>query len=273
MSRRLTFECSGAMLAGTLHPAPGSTAVLIVAGGVQTRHGSHRGFVALAKALALAGYPVLRFDRRGVGDSDGDDPGFRAMQPDIAAAAAALRNACPQVTKLIGWGLCDGATALALDHAGFDGLILANPWTRDDGAGETLPPRAAIGAHYAARLASPRAWLRLLQGGINLRKLAGGLGKLATPEALTTTANGIAAALAQPPIPLLLLLAARDATAQAFAAALVARPFRPVRERAAVVTIEAATHTFPGSESETAMIDACLHWLAGLDRHGFGRAS
>lgn len=273
MSQQLTFSCSGAKLAGTLHPAPGSTAVLIVAGGVQTRHGSHRGFVALADALAAAGYPVLRFDRRGVGDSDGDDPGFRSMQPDIAAAAAALRTACPQVTKIVGWGLCDGATALALEPADFDGLILANPWTRDEDAGEVLPPRAAIGAHYAARMASPRAWLRLLRGGINVRKLAAGLGTLATTEVLTETAMELAAALDRSPVPLLVLLAGRDATAQAFAAALESRPFRAVRERASVIRIEAATHTFPGAASEAAMIDACLNWLAGLDSHRSAGAS
>ncbi len=56
----------------------------------------------------------------------------------------------------IGFGLCDGATALALfgRQAGLDGLILVNPWLVEAEAGE--PPPAAIRAHYRRRLLSLR---------------------------------------------------------------------------------------------------------------------
>lgn len=53
-------------------PVPSaSTGVVIIVGGPQYRAGSHRQFVLLARALATAGYPVLRFDYSGMGDSDG----------------------------------------------------------------------------------------------------------------------------------------------------------------------------------------------------------
>ena len=257
MRQPLTFACEGATLAATLHPPPGCTGVVIVSGGVQTRHGSHRGFVALADALAAAGHPVLRFDRRGVGDSDGQDPGFRAMTPDIAAAIAALRAACPTVERVVGWGLCDGASALAMDPTGFVGLILANPWTRDDEATDTLPPPAAIAARYASRLADPRQWLRLLTGGVSLPGLLQGLRGLTPRPAPSTTVTAMQAGLARFAGPVLILLAERDATAQAFAA----QPGFP-QTRA---IIPDATHTFPGPAAEQAMIAACLDWLAALD--------
>ena len=47
-------------------PAPDApqqnTGVVIVVGGAQYRVGSHRQFVQMARLLAAAGYPVLRFD-------------------------------------------------------------------------------------------------------------------------------------------------------------------------------------------------------------------
>ena len=71
-------------------PAPGTptlrTAVLIVVGGAQYRAGSHRQFVLLARRLAAAGYPVLRFDLPGMGDSPGDPVPFENTAPHIAAA-------------------------------------------------------------------------------------------------------------------------------------------------------------------------------------------
>ena len=68
---------------GSLDGAGGATGLLLVTGGSQTRIGSHRMYERLAKALADNGYPCFRFDRRGVGDSDGEDPGFRGSGPDL----------------------------------------------------------------------------------------------------------------------------------------------------------------------------------------------
>ena len=77
MRRLLSFACAGAELAASLDGAGGRTGLLLVTGGSQTRIGSHRMYERLAKALAELGYPCLRYDRRGVGDSGGEDPGFR----------------------------------------------------------------------------------------------------------------------------------------------------------------------------------------------------
>ena len=88
----------------------------------------------MARALAAAGYPVLRFDVRGMGDSSGPLHDFLDQTPDVAAAIEALcREAGVQRVML--WGLCDGASAALLYlHERPDprvaGLCLLNPWVR-----------------------------------------------------------------------------------------------------------------------------------------------
>ncbi|HEX8528226.1 MAG TPA: hydrolase 1, exosortase A system-associated, partial [Allosphingosinicella sp.] len=71
MRRLLSFDCEGSAIGASLDPAGGETGLLLVTGGTQTRIGSHRMYERLAAALAEAGWPCFRFDRRGVGDSEG----------------------------------------------------------------------------------------------------------------------------------------------------------------------------------------------------------
>jgi exosortase A-associated hydrolase 1 len=253
-----------------LHPADGTTGIVIVTGGAQTRVGSHRGFVDLGDRLAATGYPVLRFDRRGLGDSDGRDPGFRDSRADTAAAVAALRAACPGLERVIGWGLCDGAAALALNAAhlpGLNGLILANPWTRDDnGGGETdLPQRAAIAARYRQRLSDPRVWIRLLRGDVDFRKLAIGMLRLTRSEPPSSLASGIAAGLARFAGPVLVLIAERDNTAVAFESAWGGSAFAAARGtgRTVLRRVPDAGHSFARPPEFEAMVGICLDWLNG----------
>ncbi|SFR83491.1 hydrolase 1, exosortase A system-associated [Sphingomonas jatrophae] len=217
MRRALTVACESATLVASLDEAPGTTGLLIVTGGLQVRSGAHGGQARLAALLAAAGHPVLRYDRRGIGDSDGDDPGWRDQLADIAAAAAALRRAQPQLTRIVGYGLCDAAAALALHGraAGLEALILANPQVVEPAAG--LPPPAAIRSRYRAQLGDVDAWRRLLTGRLDLRRVARGLAAaLSRSGALT---DQLAAALLAARLPTTVLLAEGDATAIAFAAA------------------------------------------------------
>ena len=243
MRRLIAFPCDGETLLGSLDPAEGATGLLVVSGGNEVRWGAHRGMALMAARLAAAGVPVLRFDRRGVGDSSGANGGFRGSGPDIAAAAAAFRAAQPRVTRLVGYGNCDAATALALfgRAAGLDALVLANPWVVEDG--DALPPAAAIRARYAARLLSPAAWLRLLTGGVNLGKLAGGLRKAAAPAKASGLAGEVAAALAGWSAATV-LLAEGDNTAIAFADAWRGAAFAGVRERVTVARRATDSHSF-----------------------------
>jgi len=220
MSRRhLTFSCDGDTLAGTLDDAPGTAGLLLVSGGNEVRAGAFSGQAQLAALLAGAGFPVFRYDRRGIGDSSGENRGFRDEGPDIAAAIAAFKAARPGLERVVGFGNCDAASALMLNAGGgCDALVLANPWTieQDDGA---LAPEA-IRARYAEKLKNPKELLRLATGKISLRKLAGGLGRAMKPApAPTTLAQDMAAGLARYDGPVRLLIAERDRTGQAFVAA------------------------------------------------------
>ncbi|WP_010216788.1 hydrolase 1, exosortase A system-associated [Sphingomonas sp. PAMC 26621] len=174
MRRLMTFPCAGETLVATLDEAEGKTGLLIVSGGNEIRIGAHRGMALLAQRLAARGHPVFRFDRRGIGDSTGENGGFLSSAPDIAAAATAFR-AETGIERLAAFGNCDAATALALfgNAAGIDRLILANPWVIEQF--DDLPPAAAIRARYAEKLRDPREWLRLARGGVSLRKLFRGL--------------------------------------------------------------------------------------------------
>ncbi|WCM29166.1 hydrolase 1, exosortase A system-associated [Sphingomonas sp. QA11] len=217
MRRLITFPCAGDRLAATLDEGKAATGLLIVSGGNEIRIGAHRGMAMLAARLAAAGTPVLRYDRRGIGDSTGNNHGFLESAPDIAAAAATF-VAETRIRHLVAFGNCDAATALALFHgvAGIDALILANPWVIEDS--DDLPPTAAIRARYAQKLRDPREVLRLLRGGVNITKIFGGLRKISSAKspAADSLASRLIAALAASTIPITILLARRDNTAIAF---------------------------------------------------------
>lgn len=173
------FGCGSLKLAGSLDTAPGSTGLVIVSGGNELRSGAFSGQSRLAARIAKAGFPVFRFDRRGIGDSEGENRGFRHSAKDIRAALDAFRALAPQVDRVIGFGNCDAASALMLmGGEGFDGLVLSNPWTIDDDASDTDEPQhtpKAIRSRYLEKLKNPAEIARLLRGGVNLRKLAAGL--------------------------------------------------------------------------------------------------
>lgn len=224
MRRHLSFVCEGAALAATLDEAPGTTGLLIVSGGNEVRSGAHRGMATLAQRVAEAGHPVFRFDRRGIGDSEGANGGYAGSGPDIAAAIAAFRQAAPQVRRIAAFGNCDAASALLLDQPlALGALILANPWTYEDDGGDTdapaLPPASAIRARYWSRLKDPKSLLRLLKGEVDFGKLARGLSALrksappAAPDSLPARLDRAMATLA---CPATVLLATGDRTAQAF---------------------------------------------------------
>ena len=263
MRRLLSFACQGAELGATLDAAEGGTGLVMVTGGSQTRIGSHRMYERLALGLAGRGVSCLRFDRRGVGESGGQDPGFRGAGPDLAAAAGLLRRECPRLVRTYGFGLCDGATALALfgDAAGLDGVILVNPWLVEAEVG--APPPAAIRRHYRARLMSVEGWRRLLSGAVDYRKLLRGIMKIARPRTPSPLAREAAAALARHRLPVELVLATRDATAVAAESELNSSSFKSLVAQAH--RIDSDSHTFARAGDDEALLEAVVVAIARLD--------
>lgn len=218
MTRRVVvLPCGGAKLYGMLDcaEAHGQTGLLIVSGGNEIRAGAFAGQAQLAARLAEhAGVPVFRFDRRGIGDSEGENRGWRGSHDDIAAALGSFRAGLPGLRRVVAFGLCDAASALML-HAptlpGLDGLVLVNPWTLDDAEDQLVHSPQALRQRYFARLTDPRSLLRLITGQINLGKLMRGLGRAAQMDKPNSPlTDQLYASLAQFTGPVTVLVAQAD---------------------------------------------------------------
>ncbi|MGK2285203.1 hydrolase 1, exosortase A system-associated [Pedomonas sp. V897] len=266
----LVFPCEDAPLVGALHPAESAArlGVVIAAGGVQVRAGPHRSHVDLAQFFAAEGLPTLRFDRRGIGDSGGTDPGFEMSGPDISAAITAL---CTEtgVEGVIGYGLCDGATALGLlapYEPRLAGLILTNPWTID----EADQANSLVMHHYRRRMRDPRQLGRLLRGEIALgpaiRSLGRSLSRVALDRlrarprpAILPLGHRLAKALGAFTGPIHIILSDHDRTAAAFEAGLRLPAWKAVLERPNVTVqhIGGADHTFSPTTARAALLAEC----------------
>jgi len=268
----------GAELVGVLAQPAGQTAVkdvavVIVVGGPQTRVGSHRQFVLMARALAQAGYPCLRFDYTGMGDSPGPLPDFERAGPDIRRACDALLAASPACTKLALWGLCDGATA-ALFYAETDdrvaAVIAANPWARSDATRSA----ALVADHYASRLRSVEFWKKLFSGRIDIlgaaREAFGHVRRAwmraAMPGELVSGSDlpaRLARALAMPRQLVRLQLSGQDLTATEFGIAMKSTGLAEC-DAVTALRLESADHTFSNPEIWTAVITDTSRQLGRL---------
>lgn len=173
----LEFDCEGDRLIGILAEPKGPAAdvgVIIIVGGPQYRAGSHRQFTLVARHLASHGFAALRFDYRGMGDSDGDARDFLGVDADIEAAITSMLAARPTLKRVVLWGLCDAASAALLcvesrHDPRICGLVLLNPWVRS-AAGLA---RTHVKHYYWRRLREPEFWRKLLRGGVGLAALRG----------------------------------------------------------------------------------------------------
>lgn len=272
--RALTFACGAATLIGIIH-APHAAArrgVLIVVGGPQYRAGSHRQFLLLARSLADRGMSVLRFDHRGIGDSDGPYCGFEALDEDIAAAIDAFLVACPQLEEVVLWGLCDAASAI-LFYAHRDprvvGVVLANPWVRTPDS----EARAYLRHYYLRRLAQGDLWRGILGGRVNpfaaaaspLRLLGRLLGTGGRVGAAAALPDRMADGLARFQGAVLLIISGQDLTAREFDDAARQSPLWRrllAEQRVSRVDLEPADHTFSRRAWRDRVASLTLDWLS-----------
>jgi exosortase A-associated hydrolase 1 len=164
-----SFSCQGSWLYGvsSLPDKAASRGVLIVVGGPQYRVGSHRQFTLLARDLAAHGVPVMRFDYRGMGDSEGNARNFEEIKDDLYCPINQFFEKVQSLKELVIWGLCDAASA-ALLYAHQDrrvtGLVLLNPWVRTD---EGIA-KARLKHYYLDRFFEPEFWSKILRGNFNI---------------------------------------------------------------------------------------------------------
>ncbi|MGL5837174.1 MAG: hydrolase 1, exosortase A system-associated [Sphingorhabdus sp.] len=254
--RRLNgFECEGLWCAATLDTGldtgENSTGLLIVSGGNEIRSGAHSGQADLAAFISAQGFPIFRYDRRGVGESEGENTGFEGSAADLAAAVAAFRKAVPIMKRLVAFGNCDAASALILFHSdlGIDHLLLANPWTIETVGDPNLPAEpsaAAIRARYWNKLKSPKNLIDLLSGKVDIGQLANGLRRAARTDVPTGLTLRLAAALGRSSTPATILLANRDNTALAFSSTWSSPIFNDARKRdgISIQGVDSASHGF-----------------------------
>lgn len=167
----LAFCCGDDQLYGVLSlpDAECTRGVLIVVGGPQYRAGSHRQFTLLARSLAANGIAAMRFDYRGMGDSQGPMRDFDSIGDDLRAAIGAFMAAVPGMRDVVLWGLCDAASAIAMyaaSDARVSGLVMLNPWVRTT---EGIA-RATLKHYYRGRLLERAFWAKLLRGRFNLAR-------------------------------------------------------------------------------------------------------
>jgi uncharacterized protein len=278
------FPCGGDMMLGVLHEAmrPADRGVLIVVGGPQYRLGSHRQFLLIARALAQAGIPTMRFDYRGMGDSDGTYAGFEQIDLDIASAIDAFIARCPGLRRIVVWGLCDAASAAlfyAYQDARVSGLVLVNPWVRTI-AGEA---KAYLKHYYLSRLLERGFWRKIFSGEFSvaesLRSLLDLIGRARAQDgrrvcarAPDTLGGKLDVALPQRMAegmrrfdgPVLLVLSSNDLTAREFEDAAAASPLwrdllaSPRVERK---PLRGADHTFSRREWRQQVCEWTISWV------------
>ena len=271
----LRFQCGGDWLYGvaSVPEQPRKRGVVIVVGGPQYRVGSHRQFTLLARELAARGSPVLRFDYRGMGDSQGEPRPFDDIDDDLRAAIDHFTGAGFGVSEVVLWGLCDGASA-ALFYAPQDarvtGVVLANPWARStEGIAKTT-----LKHYYRRRLLEPAFWKKIFSGRFNAGAALGSFARLlgaATAAPVPASAceaptlrERMRAGLEQFKGRVLLLTSGVDLTAQEFLEmekssgawkSLLARP------QVSRQSLPDADHTFSRRSWRDQVADHTVNWL------------
>ena len=274
----LTWRCGQDRLVGILS-APVDTApelgVVVVVGGPQYRAGSHRQFTLLARELAAAGFAVLRFDSRGMGDSEGEARDFEGVSDDIASAIDALHRRLSGLRQVVLWGLCDGASAALLyAHAKSDprlaGLCLLNPWVRS----EQGLAKARVKHYYLHRLRQKDFWLKLLHGKVAPRAaldLARNVGRAASTAAPAAAKPSFQQRMLDGWMAfdgaILLVLSGNDLTAQEFVQTTRDDP-RWARAlsspRVQRHEVAQADHTFSSALAHRELAKCSANWLAKL---------
>jgi uncharacterized protein len=188
MEQPISFTVGPDELFGVLHRPESSAgerpelAVLFVHSGSRGRLGCTFHYPHMARRLAALGYPVLRYDPPGLGDSTGSietgptDDFYGSVQsgrylPDTLAAIEELRRRV-MPRKIVLLGVCGGAiTALgaaALAEGVAGAALLSIPVMLDFASqelAERIPTEYArkyLWSLYGRKLASAAAWWRLL---------------------------------------------------------------------------------------------------------------
>ena len=223
----------------------------------------------------------LRFDYRGMGDSEGPLPHFESCGDDIAAAIDCTLARVPGARRVVLWGLCDGASAALLylndrrDERVL-GLCLVNPWARsNDGHA-----RAQVKHYYARRLLQPAFWRKLLGGGVALSALRDASRAVAMAARRGSATKGGARAAAPRNFregmavaagtfggPVLMTISGEDLTAREFLDYAAHEPtWRALMQSPSCrrIDLPGADHTLSDPADESRLHQTTLDWLEAI---------
>lgn len=153
--------------------------VLLLNSGILHRVGACRQNVRIARRLAGAGYPVLRFDYSGIGDSEvrRDHLSFEESAVVETVEAMNYLGSVSDSREFVLLGLCSGAD-MAFETAKADarvvGLGLIDPWAY-------RTPRYYV-HHYAPRLLRLQSWKNAIRRQLFERGASDGFPSIGDPE-------------------------------------------------------------------------------------------
>lgn len=168
---------------------PGAPGVLLLNSGWVHRTGPNRIYVQLARRLAAAGFPVVRLDLPGVGDSPPsprDLPLLEGVLEDLREVMGDL-SSVGEARRFVPMGICSGADVsfrLAAEDERVVGAVMVNANVLDPEAATTADThsRRRLSFYLRRALFDAGRWRRLLTGktayGGLLHTLASGLWRL-----------------------------------------------------------------------------------------------
>lgn len=180
LEKPFIFENKGQKLFGILHQ-PGDphkqTAVIFLHGWGTYRIGPHRMFVEAARAFASAGFPCLRFDFRGRGESEGNVAEITLLDM-IDDAKQAVREMLKQqgISQIVLIGLCSGGEVAvgtaATDSNVIGAVLLSTPLLgRQAGTKDDVRQTANSARSYWQKLFMRETWGKIFRLRVNYRAI------------------------------------------------------------------------------------------------------
>ncbi len=206
--RSISFQVEGATLHGMLDlPIRGIArrplGVLMLNSDDGCRLGPHNLWVRLADVLASDGFPCLRFDYRGCGDSQGPEgppPGDIGLTDAIAAQQVLRAQAHVDATALV--GICYGAEVGLLAARCLPtvrGVVACSTgrYVTPAGYGRSFEEAGRYTRGYLRRLTRADTWRRVLRGDVHPRPILQGLIQRLSRRDRRRDCRGAAAAIAR----------------------------------------------------------------------------
>jgi pimeloyl-ACP methyl ester carboxylesterase len=255
--------------------APGvGVGVAILSAGVTHRVGPNRLHVSLARALGRRGFPTLRFDLSGVGESETatDQDSYDVRTDREVGAALDVLQSKTRAARFVLGGLCSGSDnslRAALGDPRVAGVVLIEGYAFRSGG--------YLFDYYSRRLFRPETWRRLVNGRIAVRHIVAGLGGLRRSRDAPAAEPDDAARFWRMPPPArivadlralasrgteILFVYSRDSPSEYNFRRIVKRELRsePLRSRVEVKTFRDTDHTFSRLALRSQLIDLVTDW-------------